>query len=475
MKKHAIRFCFLSLVLLLVAIDGKAQASSKNELPRGVVIDKVVCLDDNTQSYALYLPTNYSPEKKWAVLYAFDPSARGKFAVQIFRDAAEKFGFIVVGSNDSQNGLNGQKLSQIIDAFWKDTHARLSVDEKRTYTAGFSGGAKVANSFAFSCGGGVAGVISSGAAFPSNFPLDKKLPYVVFGTVGTGDFNYPEMIDFDKSLNENSTSHRLAVFDGRHQWLTKDLTFEALEWLKLQAMKAGRMNHDAKFAEEFYAEETTKAQTLLQKGEILEAARLFEAVIKDFKDIQDTKEIAAKLSEIRRQKEYAAALSQEKKIIDRQTEITQKIISMGVNLADLAARGETLHNLSDELKSWREKAAAAEDSGERRLARRVLAKVFAQTFEAATLMYQPRKDYKAMIVNFELARLVYPQLANISLDLARAYALDKQKKNALDAIDEAIKNGFSDCGRFEEKQAWENLRGEKRFQEIIERLKCKNS
>ena len=37
-------------------------------------------------------------------MYAFDPGARGKLPVELMKDAAERFGYIVVGSNNSRNG-----------------------------------------------------------------------------------------------------------------------------------------------------------------------------------------------------------------------------------------------------------------------------------------------------------------------------------------------------------------------------------
>src|ERR1035438_171664 len=59
---------------------------------------------DASQSYALYLPVNYAPGHPWPVLYCLDPGARGRVPVDRFSKAAEKAGFIVVGSNNSQNG-----------------------------------------------------------------------------------------------------------------------------------------------------------------------------------------------------------------------------------------------------------------------------------------------------------------------------------------------------------------------------------
>src|ERR1700682_4714018 len=73
-------------------------------IPKGQVVENIVCAGAPDQTYALYLPTTYSPERKWPVLYAFDPGARGKIPVERFKEAAEKFGWIVVGSNNSRNG-----------------------------------------------------------------------------------------------------------------------------------------------------------------------------------------------------------------------------------------------------------------------------------------------------------------------------------------------------------------------------------
>lgn len=47
------------------------------DLPRGRIVEKVTCADDATQSYALYLPSRYSPDRTWPILYAFDARARG--------------------------------------------------------------------------------------------------------------------------------------------------------------------------------------------------------------------------------------------------------------------------------------------------------------------------------------------------------------------------------------------------------------
>jgi predicted esterase/molecular chaperone GrpE (heat shock protein) len=469
MRTSGAKLCFLMILLLLASLSGAAQINMKDGLPRGVVIEKVACLKDNAQSYALYLPSNYKPDKKWAVLYAFDPSANGKVPVEIFRQAAEQFGFILIGSNNSRNNSGAEKLSEIIKTFWADSHARFSIDEKRVYAAGMSGGARVASNFAASCRGCIAGVILCGATFPPNFSLDKPLPFSIFGTLGTDDFNYPELFKTFSRLNEIGATNHLAIFDGRHGWLTKELTFEAIGWLNMQAMKTGRLETDKKFVADLFAKQSDKAQMFLQKGDVLEAARIYESIASDFKDTADTKSADGKLAEIRLQKSYKKAADAEADSLDEQQQTMKKIREIGVGLLDANSKNAALERLSSEIETLRKRAKADVDSIARRVARRILAQIFAETYESALYINERQKNYKTMIANLELTRLVNPQNAEILFELARAFALDAQKKTAIEILQKSIENGFKNCDRVKNEWHW---RGDKEFQKIIERMKC---
>src|SRR5205085_6153782 len=135
--------CYLTLnpVCLILAVmflqlalpDLSVQAQSR--LPTGQVIEQVVCQSDAKQSYALYLPTRYTAERNWPIIYGFDPGGRGLRPVELFKEVAERYGYIVVGSNNSRNGPN-VPLGEIIKTFWTDTHERFALDEKRVYATG---------------------------------------------------------------------------------------------------------------------------------------------------------------------------------------------------------------------------------------------------------------------------------------------------------------------------------------------------
>src|SRR4051812_26516327 len=90
--------CLGWIALLWLGV-GRAHAA---ELPKGRLLEKVACAADATQTYALYIPTSFDPARRWPVVFCFDPGARGRTPVERFTAAAEKYGYLVIGSNNSR-------------------------------------------------------------------------------------------------------------------------------------------------------------------------------------------------------------------------------------------------------------------------------------------------------------------------------------------------------------------------------------
>src|SRR4030095_14348544 len=93
-------------VLIIVAIlftGSGASIAGAQDLPRGQLIEAVTCLGDASQTYALYIPSTYSPDSTWPALMAFHPSARGRGIVEKYQAAAGRYGHVVAGSNNSRN------------------------------------------------------------------------------------------------------------------------------------------------------------------------------------------------------------------------------------------------------------------------------------------------------------------------------------------------------------------------------------
>jgi hypothetical protein len=233
-------------------------AAGAQELPKGKLVDKVVCQANTSQSYALYLPSNYDPNRIWPILHCFDPMARGRLPVERFQEGAEKYGYIVVGSNNSRNGP-WPPNAEAVKALWQDTHARFSIDDGRVYTAGFSGGARVASWLAFAVR--AAGVVACGGGFPDS-KTPQTVPFAFFGAAGTDDFNYHEMRQIGRDLDARGAVHRIAIFNGEHAWASVALATEALEWFELQAMRAGLRPKDEALVQSMFRARVEAARSM---------------------------------------------------------------------------------------------------------------------------------------------------------------------------------------------------------------------
>src|SRR4051812_25825246 len=222
-------------------------AVSLGQATRGTLVEHVSCPTDPSQTYTLYLPSTYAPTLKWPLLLVFDPGGRAARAAEVFREAAERFGWIVAASDNSRNGPWEPTL-RAVNAMWPALLGGYAVDERRVYTAGHSGGATVAWMIAQQSRQ-IAGVIGSGQPDPG-LETGKRGSFAWFGTAGRADFNFIEVKEIDARLAKSHATHRMEIFEGRHEWPPVDLTFRALGWFELLAMRDGRQPRDAARAAE---------------------------------------------------------------------------------------------------------------------------------------------------------------------------------------------------------------------------------
>ncbi len=337
-------------------------------LAMAVITDPVRCTADPSQTYALYVPSNYSPDRAWSAIFAFDPRARGAAAVERFQAAAEMYGYIVAGSNNSRNGSWESSLASI-NAMSVDVGTRFPIDHRRIYTAGLSGGTRVALHVALGTGK-IAGVIAASAGYPDSQPR-KSVPFAFFGTAGTEDFNYLEMRQLDRAL---TTPHRVVIFEGGHTWLSSDLAIEALEWMEIQAMKSGRRPPDEALVEKIFA------QRAAQAGHDCVA---LESLAADFEGLKDVSALQARAAALRRQKATKDLLKKDRASLEREERILAELLSFEGGLGDPARRAASLGLLRDRLTRLARQANGPEDSADRRMARRVIRGMRAGNFDRA--------------------------------------------------------------------------------------------
>ena len=433
------------------------------------MIERVVCKADLSQSYALFLPSNYTPARKWPIIYCFDPGARGNLPVERFKEAAEKYGYIVAGSNNSRNGP-GVPLEMIINRFWEDTHARLAIDDARIYTAGFSGGARVACAVGYMFNGKVAGVIVSGGGFPQNISPSRATPFALFGAAGIEDFNLIEVNRLGKTFTEYGVPNRVEVFEGRHEWLPGEMCVEAVEWMEIQAIRSGKQKRDDAIIDALLKKQVERARSHESAGRVYAAYLIYAAAARDFKSLSDVQALESKSAQLKETKEVRAAIKQEKEQEEKQALRARELFGLKQALRDSETGPEAFRDLKRAIGDLRKKAEEKERTSDQLVARRVLDLLFVTVYEEARALHYA-KSYGLEALNLEIAAFVRPENPRILYNLAKAYSLNKEKRKAIDALKMAIERGFKDTAEIERDQEFDGLRGEAEFKRLVEGMK----
>lgn len=452
-----------AVIPLLAFFSLRAQAQ---DLPAGKIIERVVCLKDAGQSYALYLPPNYTTERRWPVIYAFDPAARGMRPVERFKDAAEKYGYIIVGSNNSRN-FPDRPLAEIINAMFDDTQTRFSIDQNRVYTAGMSGGARVAGMVAQSLSGRAAGVILCGAGFSEAKPPEKALPFPVFGVAGAEDFNWIELRQLHRTLDSIGSANRFVTFDGDHTWAPADFCLTAVEWMELQAMKSGRRARDEKLIAELFDKMAGQARADESAKRVYEAFLKYEAIAKDFDGLREAPEFAKRADELRSSKEVKDRLKQEKTAEQAQLRVSQDFFAAREQLKTAENPAVAMMAVKSMISDLRKKAASRDESVERLAARRALGAFYVSMNEESN-RNRAAKKYQEAAASLTLAAEIRPDNPQIFFSLARACALGGDKKQALEALKKAVELGFTNADEIAGDADFASIRNEAAYKRLIE-------
>ena len=361
-----------------------AVAAMGQDLPRGQIVDGVKCISDESQTYAIYLPSNYSANREWNLILAFDPRGRGRAALEQYKDAAEKYGYIVAGSNNARNGPPEISLTAA-GVMGSDVVHRYKINLKRVYTVGLSGGARIAMKVAMDSNE-MAGVIASSAGFPPG-ERSSNLPFAVFGTAGTDDFNYLEMRQLDQEL---TSPHRIVVFEGGHTWLPPNLAEQALAWMEIQAMKSGRAPHDEKLLQRVFEQRSAEAAARKTELETYEAAG---AMVRDFAGLRDVSKFTAQVQALQGKKSVLDALNKQHADEHFEAQLESELMDLQEGLQDGGdARTASFSQLKDRLTKLSQQAAGSEDTQERRMARRLLGGIFIDSRAVPDEEYQKFVD-----------------------------------------------------------------------------------
>src|SRR5262249_16830940 len=207
-----------------------------------------------------------------------------------------------------------------------------------------------------------------------------------------------------------------------------------------------------------------------------EAYQLYLDLAQSFKGLRDVAQIETKVNELGDSREVKAAIGEEQAEIRKQRELESRLNTLiagrgGQDRINESEEFDSKNLLPKILNDLRKQSNAPYDSTQRRVARRVLDGLFVGLIEQGINLLQTEKNYSESIKPLKLATEVNPDRAGAYFYLAWAYAANRDKKKSLQSLNTAVEKGFSDPAMITGTKAFDSLRNEPAYQEIMARLR----
>jgi len=354
--------------------------------------------------------------------------------MRLFRAAAERYGYIVISSYQTQSDGPIEPNDRAVNAMLNDAQSRLSVDVHRFYFAGFSGTGRLAWNYGYSIPNNVAGLIEVGAGLPTpQLLLERNVarqatPFAVFLSVGTTDFNYEEVRALDAKLEAYGIRHHLELFDGPHSWPPETVCANALSWLLLQAMRHGRLAVNKEWIDSVYLT-TVSSIDSTERVDPYAAYLLYQQAGADFANLHDIKKVgdaAGKLAQsdaVKRTARRTSELAAESQTaLEREDSFFEDFSRSGKPPAVDRIRS-TL-----ELDELRNRARGSSDPLGALAAKRELSSIFVRASFYEPRRYLAQGDTLKALTMYALAQSIQPDNAQLCAErneLYRKYAVRK--------------------------------------------------
>jgi hypothetical protein len=462
---------------LAIAVGAVAPAAAAQTFARGKLTGSVTSASDPSQHYAVYVPSSYDAARPAPVLFIMDYRGRARVAANVFVPAAERFGWVLISSNQTGSDESPQPSLVALKAMWTDAHDLFSIDERRLYVAGLSGTARTSTYVATELPGRFAGVIGAAAGFRPGIAITTPPPFLYFGTVGDVDYNYWEMRDLDRTLGDLGAPYRMEFFSGPHGWMPPSLAMAAVEWMELRAMQAGIRSADQALLDAMWWRDLQAAEMIEEAGRLPVAARRFASMARDYEGLRPADDIvmvkarSASLDAEPRlaivaDNERASAAAHAQRVAEAMKAIAQAFpVGAGAPARPLASAVEnvgipTLLSVA----AGRDQTAALD-------ARRVLAELDVQTGFYLPLDALEHDDDARAMYYLDLAQAINATDPFAWFLRAKIHARGHRSADALAALERAVALGFRTLSALEQDPAFDDLRSQPGFATLVDRVR----
>ncbi len=292
---------YLSLIFLFLSFQ--ASIAQEITLKKGVVLDSLVVSDSLAESFAVYLPRDFSLDRTWPVVFLFDNKGRGGRSAQLFREAAEEQGYIVAASNNIVENDSLLNNTKVATRLMYRVFNLFPIDKNGLYTAGIMEGARVA-SLLPTIFSDIKGVLAIGDIWINDDYIKNKAKFSLVGIAGDKNYKSRNIEETVSLLSKTGLPAEFYRYEGGEEWPYGDIISNALGSFTLQAMVKGIRPRNDSLVEKLYRNELETAEQFRRKMQHFIAMELLENMETKYNFYNKDDELKERQKEIRRSRPF---------------------------------------------------------------------------------------------------------------------------------------------------------------------------
>ena len=402
----------------------------------------------SNSSYSVYFPKNYNEKEKYPVIIFIDPHGHGRFPLEKYKSLADKFQFLLIGSNDSKNGMNIEQCLKFAGDLLNEASTTLPGYKEQISVVGFSGGAKVALVAANTISG-FSSAIYCGAAFP---PGTIQINIPLLAIVGRHDMNYTEVRNYNQSIDKSGISHTLVEWNGKHEWPDTSIFEHAFYWNLFTSMRNKTIEKNESIIDRY---KKLMESAISQEKNVLYKAILLQEEIEMLKGIVSVSEYQKKLSAFINSSHFKQAKKNQEKILANEDQKKMEFASA--------------FESKDEL-WWTNQIQLLKVDSNNESNQRLLGYISLAAWSYSSKSVAVNNSAFALKA-LKIYKLADPENSEQPFLAACLYSKNGMPDSAIYFLKEAVKLGLDDRSKIENEKDLFELKSRNDFQELVKNIK----
>ena len=294
------------LVICALVVLGQPFFAQDINLRKGAIIDSVAISETSKESFALFLPTKFEPNRNWPILFLFDMYGQNRRAMSMFLQAAENRGFILASPNQVHDSVSLSNNVLIAQRTIEKATSLLPVNSSRVYAGGHQGGGRFANLLPILIKD-IEGVLSINASLANTELLTGKVRFQHVVLVDPSNYTYPDVLQDAKILNKLRIPNFILDFKGSGGWPEHADLEKALWYFDLAAIKKKSLQIDSTEIETQFKAEMALVRSLKDSGNFLMAEQETNTMVKAYRLLVDTDSLRENQKLLKKERGYRSA------------------------------------------------------------------------------------------------------------------------------------------------------------------------